>query len=243
MRTKLLYILITLSATSIFAQPFDNISVITDNGIKDIPSYDREKTIYFSIRDFADAASINYFYNQKNGKIELKFDNYLLKITAKNPYFVITERTTGRQTIYQLPTSSYIFNDKIFIPLVFSIDPIEKAWGKELNSSNPKKIIVGNNINVNNVKFFTDKEMDETFSGSSFNITGITVSERANGTLITLHSNKRIPSYYSSYKDGKLTIIFRQVKADTNRTKRENLSGLINNITARNIGPDTEIEF
>jgi N-acetylmuramoyl-L-alanine amidase len=243
MRTKLLYILIILSATNIFAQPFGKISVITEKGIKDIPSYNREKTIYISIQDFADAASINYFYNQKNGKIELKFDDYLLKITAKNPYFVITERTTGRQTIYQLPTSSYIFNDKIFIPLIFSIDPIEKAWGKELNSSEPKKIIVGNNFDVSNVKFFADKEMDETLPGTSFNITGIIISERANGTLVTMHSNKRIPSYFSSHKNGVLTIILRQVKADTNRINRENLNGLINKITARNIGPDAEFKF
>jgi len=244
MRTILLHILITLSAASIFAQPFGNISVITDKGIKDIPSYDREKTVYFSVQDFADAASINYFYNKKNGKIELKFDNYLLKITAKNPYFVITDKTTGRQIIYQLPTSSYIFNDKIFIPLVFSINPIENAWGKKLNSSDPKKIIVGNSFDVSDVKFFTQREMDESLSsGSSFNITGLTVSERANGTLITVHSNKRIPSYYSTYKDGIVTIIFRQVQADINRTDRENLSGLINKITTRNVGPDTEFKF
>ncbi len=243
MIAKLLYILVLLSAVNIFAQPFGNISVITDKGIKDIPSYKREKTVYFSIRDFADATSINYFYNKKNGKIELKFDDYLLKITAKNPYFVITERTTGSQTIYQLPTSSYIFNDKIFIPLIFSINPIEKAWGKNLNTKEPNKIIVGNNIGVSDVKFFADKEIEETLTRTSFNITGLTVSERANGTLITMHSNKRIPSYYSSYKDGILTIILRQVKADINRTDRENLSGLIKKITARNIGPDTEFKF
>ncbi len=243
MRAKLLYILILLSVANIFAQPFGNISVVTEKGIKDIPSYNREKTVYFSIRDFADAASINYFYNKKNGKIELKFDNYLLKITAKNPYFVITERTTGSQTIYQLPTSSYIFNDRIFIPLIFSINPIKKAWGKRLSYSEPNKIIVGNNIVVGDVKFFADKEMDEPLPGSLFNITGLTVSERANGTLITVHSNKRIPSYYSSQKDGTLTIIFRQVIADTNRTDRENLSGLIKKIKTRNIGPDTEFIF
>ena len=243
MRAKLLYILILLSGINIFAQPFGNISIITDKGIKDIPSYNREKTVYFSIRDFADATSINYFYNNKNGKIELKFDDYLLKITAKNPYFVITERTTGSQTIYQLPTSSYILKDKIYIPLIFSINPIENAWGKRISYSEPNKIIVGDNIGVNDVKFFVDNEIESTLSGTSFNITGLTVSERANGTLITMHSNKRIPSYYSSHKDSVLTIILRQVKTDTKRTDRENLSGLINNITARNIGPDTEFKF
>ena len=243
MRAILLYILILLSGINIFAQPFGNISVITDKGIKDIPSYNREKTVYFSIRDFADATSINYFYNNKNGKIELKFDDYLLKITAKNPYFVITERTTGSQTIYQLPTSSYILKDKIYIPLIFSINPIENAWGKRISYSEPNKIIVGDNIGVNDVKFFVDNEIESTLSGTSFNITGLTVSERANGTLITMHSNKRIPSYYSSHKDSVLTIILRQVKTDTKRIDRENLSGLINNITARNIGPDTEFKF
>jgi N-acetylmuramoyl-L-alanine amidase len=243
MRTKLLFIVILLSAVNIFAQPFGNISVITDKGIKDIPSYKREKTVYFSIRDFADATSINYFYNKKNGKIELKFENYLLKITSKNPYFVVTERTTGSQTIYQLPTSSYVFDDRIFIPLIFSIDPIEKAWGKKLNSGEPNKIIVGHNIDVSDVKFFAEKEMDEPLPETSYNITGLIVSERANGTLITLQSNKRIPSYYSSYKDGIVTILFRQVKADTYRTDRENLSGLINNIKTRNIGPDAEFKF
>ncbi|MFC2094265.1 N-acetylmuramoyl-L-alanine amidase [Bacteroidota bacterium] len=243
MKTKFLCILILLSAANIFAQPFDYISVISDKGIKDIPSYKREKTVYFSIRDFADAASINYFYNRKNGKIELKFDNYLLKISAKNPYFVITERSTGSKIIYQLPTSSYIFNGRIFIPLIFSIDPIEKAWGKRIYLSEPKKIIVGKNFGVSDVNFFPDKEIEGTLPGASFNITGLTVSERANGTLITIHSNKRIPSYYSAHKDGILTIILRQVKADTKRTDRENMNGLIKNITAENIGPDTEFNF
>ncbi|MFB3057600.1 MAG: N-acetylmuramoyl-L-alanine amidase, partial [Ignavibacteriaceae bacterium] len=116
-------------------------------------------------------------------------------------------------------------------------------WGKRLSYSEPNKIIVGNNISASDVKFFVDREIEGTLPGTSFNITGLTVSERANGTLITVHSNKRIPSYYSSHKDGILTIILRQVIADTNRTDRENLSGLINNITARNIGPDTEFKF
>jgi len=243
MRTRLLYILLLLSAANIFAQPFGYLSVITDKGIKDVPTYKREKTIYFSIMDFAEAASINYFYNNKNGKIELKFDNYLLKITAKNPYFVITERTTGIQTIFQLPTSSYIFKDKIFIPLIFSIDPLEKSWGKKLSYNKSNKLIVGNNFDISDVKFFGKNQMNETLPNNSFNITGLKVSEKANGTLITVHSNKRIPSYFSSYKNGILTIIFRQVNADTSNVQTENLNGLIKNIKTKNIGPDAEFKF
>jgi N-acetylmuramoyl-L-alanine amidase len=238
---KFFNLIFLFSAVNIFAQPFGNLSVITEKGIKDIPSYDREKTVYFSIRDFAEAASVNYFYNEKNGKIELKFDDYLLKITAKNPYFVITERVSGNQKIYQLPTSSYIFNNRIFIPLLFSIEPIEKAWGKRLSFSTPNKLIVGDNFDNNGAQFFTD--YTETPPGTSFEITGLTVSERANGILVTVKSNKRIPSYYSSYKDGILKIIFRQVNADAKKTDRGNLQGLIKEIKSKNIGPDTEFQF
>ena len=158
MRNKLLYILFFVFSANIFPQQFGKISVVTEKGIKDIPSYNREKAVYFSVKDFAEATSSNYYYNDKNGKIELKYENYLLKVTAKNPYFVITERETGKQTIYQLPTSSYIFNDVIFIPLISSIQPIEFAWGKKLTFSSPYKLIVGNKIPVSEHPFTTDEK-------------------------------------------------------------------------------------
>ncbi|MCH7516528.1 MAG: N-acetylmuramoyl-L-alanine amidase [Bacteroidetes bacterium] len=69
------------------------------------------------------------------------------------------------------------------------------------------------------------------------------MSERANGTLIKIHSNKRIPSYFSSHKNGILTIIFRQVNADINKINRVNVGGLVKNVKVKNIGPDTEFKF
>lgn len=241
MKVFVLYIVLLLAPVTLIAQSFGKLSVITEKGISEITSYNREGTYYFDIEDFAVAASINYFFNQKNGKIELKFDNYLLKITAKNPYFVITERTTGDQTVYQLPTSSYIFDGKIFIPLLFSIKPIEQSWGRKVTFSSPNKIVVGSKTPGNEVKFFP--EDINKLPKSKYDISDLDISERANGTLITVRSNKRIPSYFSSYKDGILTIIFRQVNADTIRTKKKNLSGLIKSIHSKNIGPDTEFKF
>jgi N-acetylmuramoyl-L-alanine amidase len=241
MNLKVIYVLIILISVNALAQQFGRISVVSESGIITIPSYDREKTVYFSIRDFAKAVSVNYFFNPQNGKIELKFDNYLLKVTAKNPYFVIIDRTTGDQTVYQLPTSSYIFDEQIFIPLVFSINPIEQAWGKQLSFSAPNKLIVGNQTKSTEVDFFKDEL--ETLPESTFDITGLSISERVNGTLITVNSKKRIPSYFSSFKDGILTIVFRQVNADVDKTDKENLSGLIKSIRTSNIGPDAEFQL
>jgi len=241
MRILLIYIILLLPTAIINAQPFEKISVITEKGIVDIPSFKREQTVYFSIKDFAEATSVNYFFNEKNRKIELKFDKFLLKITAKNPYYVITEKTSGKQVIYQLPTSSYYFGSLIFIPLLLSIDPIEKAYGKKLSFSAPHKLIVGSNIPPGQTNLFNT--INESGLNTSFNITGLNVSERANGTLIKVYSNKRIPSYFSSHKNGILTIIFRQVNADINKINSVSVGGLVKNVRVKNIGPDTEFKF
>lgn len=241
MRTFPLYIFFLLIVIKLNAQPFGEISLVSASGIKSIPTYTREETIYFSIIDFAEATAVNYYYNEKNRKFELKFENYLLKITARNPYFVITDRRSGEQSIYQLPTSSYFKDGRIFIPLILSIRVIGLAYEKQLIYSAPNKLSVGKNLSGVNIELFTKSE--DASLKFIFNINGLIVSEKANGTLIRIHSNKRIPSYFSSHRDGVLTILFRQVNADVAKTDRNNLSGLIKKIETKNVGSDTEFKF
>lgn len=241
MRRLPLYIFILLIITKINAQSYGELSVITASGTTQIPTYTREHTIYFSIKDFAEASSINYYYNEKNRKFELKFENYLLKITARNPYYVITERATGKQNIFQLPTSSYYQDGRIYIPLLASIRIIGLVYGKELIFSAPNKLLVGNNLSK--VDFDLFRESTDASSNTLFNISGLTVSEKSNGILIRIRSNKKIPSYYSSYRDNVLTIIFRQVHADVAKTDRDKLNGLVKKIQTKNVGSDSEFKF
>ncbi len=240
MNLKFLYIFLLLLIANSFAQTSDKIFVQTDEFVKPVPAYTREGSLYFSLKDFAEALNINYYYNNQNGKLELKFDDYIFKVTAKNPYLVIIDRNSGQQWIFQLPTSSYLLKGKMFVPLKYTIQPLQKAYGKEIIFAQNNKLVIGGNIE-NRGEWFTRPEKE--YTTTKFNINGITVSEKANGTLIRVHSNKKIPSYFSSFKDGVLTIIFRQVNADISKTNRSRVSGLIKKIETRNIGPDTEFKF
>ena len=89
---KFIRTLIFLFAFSfpLFAQ--SSLLVKIENKTFNIPVYDRQGTLYFSIKHFAEALSINHFYNPETEKIELKFTDFNLKITAKNPYLVITSK-------------------------------------------------------------------------------------------------------------------------------------------------------
>lgn len=219
----------------ILSQSSNNVLIVTKDGMKNIPAYVREGTIYFSLKDFADALSINYYYNESTQKIEVRFDKYFVKTSARNPFLVLTDRVNDKQSVIQLPTSTLLINSKVFLPLEYCLPTLAKAYGEELKFKSPNKIVVEN--------FKEDSNVATNESNSNFNITGILLDEKVNGTLITIKSNKRIPSYYSSFKNNVLTLIFRKVNADIANIRFNAGSGVVKNIEAKNIGPDTELKI
>ncbi|MCK7525921.1 MAG: hypothetical protein MZV64_54095 [Ignavibacteriales bacterium] len=72
-----------------FAQDGNNVLVVTKDGMKNIPAYVREGTVYFSLKDFADVIAVNYYYNEDAQKIEIKFNKYYVKASARNPFLVL----------------------------------------------------------------------------------------------------------------------------------------------------------
>lgn len=228
-----LFILIIIFSYLSYGQDGNNVLIVTKDGMKNIPAYIREGTVYFSLKDFADALAINYYYNEDVQKIELKFDGYSLKASAKNPFFVLTERNTTTQTVFQLPTSTYRINNKVFVPLKYSLSSLSLAYGKDLSFEAPNKILIGK----------VKEEITSTETKGNFNITGIVLNEKANGTLIRVKSNKRITSYHSAFKNNVLTLIFRKVNVDAAGVKFIGEEGVVKKIDAKNVGSDAVFEI
>jgi N-acetylmuramoyl-L-alanine amidase len=222
------YFIFTLT---VYPQVSERIAVVTPTGNKYIPAYERQGIIYFSVIHFAEAASINYYYNAEVQKIELKFSNYNLKITSKNPFIILSGRNSDYAREYQLPTSTYFFDEQIFVPLIYSLEVIKKASGNNLVYESGRIVLKGEII------------PEETKTKSGFDITGFSIDEKINGTLVRVKSQKRILTYTSSYTQNILKIIFRNVSADTEKLNLNNGKGLVKRISAVNTGKDTEIEF
>src|SRR4030067_1245978 len=184
-KLSLLFFLLTLT---IYSQISERLAVVTSAGTKYIPAYERQGITYFSVIHFAEALSINYYYNADAQKIELKFSNYNLKITSKNPFIILAGKGNQLSEDYQLPTSTYFIDEQIFIPLVYSFDIVKKAFGKNLTLESGKIVLKGKVI------------PEETKTKTGFDITGISVDEKINGTLLRVKSKTRILTYTSSYK-------------------------------------------
>ncbi len=213
-----------------FAQEIGNVLVVTKDGMKNISAYVREGTIYFPLKDFADIIGVNYYYNDESKKIEVKFDKFSLKASARNPFLILTDKNDNKQIVIQLPTSTYLINNKVNVPLKYCLKTLETAYGKELNFEVPNKIIIGKTIEE-----VTTPPIE---TPSVFNITSIIINEKANGTLITVKSNKRIPSYLSAFKKDVLTLTFRKVNVDVDKVNFSGGDGVVKKVEAKNVGPD-----
>ena len=243
MKKIIILILSLIAFENSFAQQIENVFIVDDKVTKSVSAWMREGILYVSISELAEALSINYFENDKTGKVELKSNYYLLKTTPRNPFTVVTPRSSGKPKVYQLPTSTYLKNNKTFIPLPFSLTPVEIIAERKLKFEKPNRIIVGKKITSLTEGKQWMYDIPDLPPTTGYDITGISITEKVNGTLIRVHSKSVIPSYYSSFKDDELTIIFRKVNADVQKTSREGFSSLIQKIETRNVGADVEFKF
>jgi N-acetylmuramoyl-L-alanine amidase len=198
-----------------------------------IPTYIRFGTVYISLDAFAKALSLNTYYNTPAQKIELKFKNYDLKFTADNPYIILTSDADNTANVYQLPTSTYLINSQIFVPVLYVIKPMQIALGKRMILDGNNHLVLTNQT----------EDLNSNSNNGSYNISGIDIAERANGTLIRVKTDKSIPSYSSDFKDSVLTILFRDVNADIANIPTKGPGGLVKKIKVRNVGNDTEFQF
>lgn len=242
-------LLLSFLPINISAQIIKQIEVDAEKGSSFIPAYQREGMVYFSIKDFADVLSINYYYNAETGKIELKFDEHSLIFTEKNPFIVLAGKNEEEKLI-QLPTSVYLINNILFIPADYSVRLLQKAYGGGIKfeaSGNQYRLSVKEKTEeetpIPTVIGIPDEKRNAPDYSADVGITGISLEEKVNGTLVRVNSEKKITSYNSSYMNGMLTIIFRNVTADLQKIKNASPAGLITEIKSRNINGDTEFQF
>jgi len=233
----------TIFLTSSNAQQIENLFISSDNGTTSISAWQREGILYIPILEFARALSINFYENTATGKVELKSNYFILKTTPRSPYIIITPRSGGVPKVFQLPTSTYFRNDETLIPIQFATDALEIIVERALQFEKPNKLIFGKKISSPSEGKQWMYDIPDLPPTTGYDITGLSITEKVNGTLIRVHSKSRIPSYFSSFSDDELTIIFRKVNADVEKTNRGEISELINKIETRNVGPDVEFKF
>jgi len=228
-------LLIILFNILLLAQTEDQLILVHGDKTSYLPAYIREGQIYFSLVHFAEALSLKYVAEAKHDKVQVEFSNYSLQAKIKNPFISIKNKQNEAVKVIQLATSTYFNNNNLYVPLNYLLPGLRTASGWQLDVVEKNKLI------VNTGKVPKAKGVD--ISASQLGITGFALDEKANGTLVRIKCNKRIATYNSGFKDGVLTIVFRDVNLDETKFVIDQSKGLIKDIKAKNLGNDCEIKF
>jgi N-acetylmuramoyl-L-alanine amidase len=232
---KILFLFLFYTAISI-CQDKSQIGIVLGKETTYIPVFIRQGMTYLPVQLFADVLGIKYTLLHNDESIKFYFPQYNLIVTSKNPYLIL-ESKENLQEIVQLPTSTYIINNHIYVPLNYSMKTLKKALGTSIDFKEPDL------LTVEEFKKKEDSELKDNKANKNFSITGLTLDEKANGTLIRLRSEKRIPSYTSSFKEGIVYITLKNSSADVNKMKKSGGKGVIKEIKAKNVRNNLELQI
>lgn len=250
MKLKYIYLLLLILTTSVFGQRMLKITVSNGNEKQFLSYFEKNGVTYVSAKELSKILSGNYFYNPDAQKVEMKFENFVLKVTAKNQFFVISSRSNFEQKVYQIPISTQLIKDDVFIPIQYSLKYVEMAYQKKLNYDNGDKnlTITSNPINVlesleSEKKTPPITVADKEKVNSNYDIYGIEISEMTNGTLIRLEAKRKINKFRSTILDGKLYFFVTGATIDPNLEAKFKSTGVVKKMDIKNIKGNKQIEF
>jgi N-acetylmuramoyl-L-alanine amidase len=191
-----------------------------------VRTLDSTEVLYLSLNDFLKPLQLPGILNDSTGKIECLITSQLVRFTNQNPFVVITERLSNTATVYQMPTQVIRKHGEFYVPALTFVVLFERIAGKPL-------------------LFDVERKMLELRSSTSpYDIAGIEIEKKLNGSLITILANKKLGDIETWLKpDGWLFVTITGVTADTAALNRIKPSEVVKKILAFQSPASVQLTF
>ena len=203
--TSVIYAFLIMTSGSLQSQTIDY-SVLFQDPVP-VTRMKADNVSYVSLLNLAEKLHARTYFSEKTKKIIIYLDEKVVKVSPFNPFVVV-----GKQT-YQLYTDTIYRDGDIYVP------------------ENDFILMLKSIINVS--KYEPDEEFPlENIEGYRTNIDGITLEEKANGTLIKIMVSKKFQKTDIGLRERHRWLyvdIFGGI-ADTAEMRREFKQGLISQI-------------
>lgn len=196
-------------------------------GTTEIGVFRRRGTLYASLTDCIQILSLNVYENRSARKLEIKHPPYRIKITAGNPYVVVTD-VQNRKSVYQLDQPVINAADAYFVPLQ-SFVPYFGILFNTAASYDPGRGIL---------------TIGKASADRAFDIPRIALEPKSNGMVIRITANKRLTDMETwTRADGWLYMTIADARADTATINALAPAGMVREIVAIQSPTSVQLTF
>jgi N-acetylmuramoyl-L-alanine amidase len=208
-----------VAAASLFSQPAGQpLSVryqISPEDTTLLPCFERSHLVSLPLDSLLRPLHIPSVFNDTLHKMEFLAGKYLLRVTDKSPFIVVTDRINDASSIIQMPVPAAVRDSIFYVPLEYFLPIFSRLSGKRLEYDHESHILT----------------LKAPFS--KFDITGLTIEKRINGYLLNIHAARKLGDVESWLKpDGWLFITITNASADTAAIQRTEPVGTVKKILA-----------
>jgi N-acetylmuramoyl-L-alanine amidase len=179
-----------------------------------VGSFRRGATTYVSLNDLIQIARLNSYENRETRKLEIKHPGTRVKVTAGNPFLVVTHQ--GGQSVLQLPRDVVFAAGSFFLPLESAAVSLELLL---------------------NMPVAYEPETRSLRIGATpavpFDVPVVTLETKTNGMLIRVSAARRLTDVESWLRqDNWLYVTIPEVHADTATINAVRPAGIVRQIVA-----------
>ncbi|HAL55821.1 MAG TPA: hypothetical protein DCP63_04925 [Bacteroidetes bacterium] len=183
------------------------------------PSYlralERSGVLFVAAGDYALLFRLPVVVNASRLKTEVRLPRHRIKLTARNPFLVVTEDSDNSSSVIQLSNPIRFVDSLYYVPAIPFIRLLERLSPSGMSFHPESKVL--------------------TLGGPSpppkYDITGLELESRLNGYLLTIKGTRKLGDYEAFLKqDGWLFVTIANAQADTSELKRYKPNGVVRQI-------------
>jgi N-acetylmuramoyl-L-alanine amidase len=226
------------------AQRLLKLNVVTPSGEKRVSYLTKHGLVYASARELAKVLGFGYYYNTNADKLEVKSDTYRLLFTARNQYVILRRKNGSERKVFQLPVSTLLLKKDVFVPLDYSLRFFKLLYGKEiLFAAGEREIRLTSRPYSENKSDISEKGKKALPPKTTYDIYGMEISEKSNGTLIRLKTGREIRRFSSSINENTLFVFLPDVSIAPDLLKNFKPSGFVRKVKLKKVGGNVQLEF
>ncbi len=180
-----------------------------------IRGLDSSEVVYLAANDFATALAFPGAVNSEVRKFEFRLPSHRIKVTAENPFLVVTDLTSNSASIYQLSLPCIFLDSLYYVPVSEFLRLVDVLWPKEITFDDVELLL----------------SVNSTPLASPFDIMDVQIETKMNGYLMTLVATRKLGDVEAWLKpDGWLFVTVTNATADTVALSRIKPYGAIRRI-------------